>query len=119
MAMLISIGSFALEVPPTPNRLVNDYAGVLGNSNVNRLETKLRNYMDTTSTQIAVVVIPSLEGDDLFDYSQRLAEKWGIGGGENDNGVLLFDFNKGPSYSHAYRIRNGRSHSRCHCKTYH
>ena len=89
LAMLVSLGSFALEVPPTPNRLVNDYAGVLGNSNVNRLETKLRNYMDTTSTQIAVVVIPSLEGDDLFDYSQRLAEKWGIGGGENDNGVLL------------------------------
>ena len=89
LALLVSLGSFALEVPPTPNRLVNDYAGVLGGSNVNQLEAKLRNYMDSTSTQIAVVIIPSLEGDDLFDYSQRLAEKWGIGGGENDNGALL------------------------------
>jgi uncharacterized protein len=89
LALLVSFGSFALEVPPNPNRLVNDYAGVLGSSKANRLESKLRSYMDTTSTQIAVVTIPSLEGDDLFDFSQRLAEKWGIGGGENDNGVLL------------------------------
>ncbi|MDC1221265.1 TPM domain-containing protein [Salibacteraceae bacterium] len=89
LALLVSLESFALEVPPTPNRLVNDYAGVLGSSNANRLESKLRSYMDTTSTQIAVVTISSLEGDDLFDFSQRLAEKWEIGGGENDNGVLL------------------------------
>ncbi len=89
LALLLSLGSFALEVPPTSNRLVNDYAGVLGSSNANSLESKLRSYMDTTSTQIAVVTISSLEGDDLFDFSQRLAEKWGIGGGENDNGVLL------------------------------
>jgi len=89
LAVLVAFGALALKVPPTPNRLVNDYAGVLGSSNANRLEQKLRNYNDTTSTQIAVVILPSLEGDDPFDFSQRLAETWGIGGAQNDNGVLL------------------------------
>ena len=53
------------------------------------MEQRLVKYDNETSTQIAVVTIQSLEGDDLFDYSQRLAESWGIGGGANDNGVLL------------------------------
>jgi uncharacterized membrane protein YgcG len=39
LALLVSFGSFALEVPPNPNRLVNDYAGVLGSSKANRLES--------------------------------------------------------------------------------
>ena len=79
----------AKEVPPAPNRLVNDYAKVFSPSDVQRLEQKLIQYDEQTSTQIAVVIIQSLEGDDLFDYSQRLSETWGIGGAENDNGVLL------------------------------
>lgn len=86
----IALSALALDVPQKPNRLVNDYANILSTSQVNALEQKLVKYDNETSTQIAVVTIQSLEGDDLFDYSQRLAESWGIGGGENDNGVLLF-----------------------------
>ena len=92
MALIMSCvvaTTVAKEVPPTPNRLVNDYAKVLSASDVQRLEQKLVQYDEQTSTQIAVVIIQSLEGDDMFDYSQRLAETWGIGGAENDNGVLL------------------------------
>ena len=81
--------SFGLEIPERPNRLVNDYAGMMSSAETRALERKLVAYNDSTSTQIAIVTIPSLEGDDLFDYSQRLAEAWGIGGKENDNGVLL------------------------------
>lgn len=88
-ALLLALSSFALEVPKKPNQLVNDYANILSKSQVNELEQKLVKYDNETSTQIAVVTIQSLEGDYLFDYSQRLAESWGIGGGENDNGVLL------------------------------
>lgn len=89
MLVLIARTSYALDIPERPNRLVNDYAGMLSAAETQALERKLVAYDDSTSTQIAIVVIASLEGDDLFDYSQRLAESWGIGGKENDNGVLL------------------------------
>lgn len=87
--LLWSSVAFALEIPPKPNQLVNDYAGMLSEAEEKLLENKLLAYNDSTSTQIAVVLIPTLEGDDVFDFAQRLAEGWGIGGKENNNGVLL------------------------------
>ena len=87
---LISVASFAKDIPAKSNKLVNDYAGALSASEVNALETKLSGYYDTTSTQIAVVIENSLEGDDLFDYCQRLATAWGIGEKGKNNGVLIY-----------------------------
>jgi uncharacterized protein len=77
------------NVPPKSDRLVNDFAGILGGQEVESLERKLVAYDDSTSTQIAVVTLPTLSGDDIFDYSQRLAESWGIGREGKDNGILL------------------------------
>lgn len=88
--LFLSVISFAKEIPAKSNRLVNDYANVLSTSEESALETKLRGYYDTTSTQIAVVLENSLEGDDLFDYCQRLATAWGIGEKGKNNGVLLY-----------------------------
>ncbi len=73
-----------------PSGYVNDYANLMSRQEVQALERKLRNYNDSTSTQIAIVSEPSLEGDDAFDYSNRLAQQWGIGGGQNDNGILIY-----------------------------
>jgi uncharacterized protein len=89
LAIGLIVPSMALDIPAKPKQLVNDYASVLSSSQRDQLEQKLVSYDNETGTQIAIVTITSLEGDDLFDYSQRLAEAWGIGGGENDNGVLL------------------------------
>lgn len=78
----------AIDVRPS-EYLVNDYAGVLQRQEVIRLGQKLRSYALETSTQIAVVTENSLQGDDPFDYTVRLAQEWGIGG-EQDNGVLIY-----------------------------
>lgn len=82
----------AKELPqkPSPPTLVNDFAGVLSSDEVRSLEDKLRTYYDTTSTQIAIVIEKSLEGEDAFDYSVRLAEAWGIGEKGKNNGVLIY-----------------------------
>lgn len=82
---------FAQNIPerPTPPRLVNDFAGMLKAEEVSMLEQKLVIFNDSTSTQIAIVIVPSLEGYDKADYAQRLAEKWGIGQKGLNNGVLL------------------------------
>jgi uncharacterized protein len=56
---------------------------------VNTLEQKLVLFNDSTSNQISIVIVPSLEGYDKADYAQRLAEKWGIGQKGKNNGVLI------------------------------
>jgi len=82
----------AKEIPPKPNppRLVNDFAGMLQASEATALENKLVAYFDSTSTQIAVVIENSLEGDDAFNYTYNLAKAWGIGEKDKNNGVLLY-----------------------------
>ena len=84
-----SLLAFSQEFPAKPNRLVNDYTGTFSEAQVQHLERKLVAFDDSTSTQIAVVVIRSVGGYDISDYGVRLAQNWGIGGAENDNGILL------------------------------
>lgn len=81
----------ALELPEpmTPKRIVNDFTGLFGKTELNALETKLRHFNDTSSTQIAVVTVRDLQGYDPNDYAQRLGEKWGIGQKGKDNGILI------------------------------
>jgi uncharacterized protein len=74
---------------PVPPRLVNDFAGMLNSNEINALENKLVAFNDSTSTQIAVVIVSSLHGYDKADYAQRLAEKWGIGQKGKNNGILV------------------------------
>jgi uncharacterized protein len=83
--------SNAQEFPerPNPPRLVNDFAGLLSNDQRVALENKLTLYNDSTSTQIAIVTISDLGDYDAADYTQRLAEKWGIGQKGKDNGILI------------------------------
>jgi uncharacterized protein len=74
---------------PVPPRLVNDFAGLLNLEEINSLERKLVAFDDSTSTQIAIVILRSLNGYDIADYAQQLAEKWGIGQKGKDNGLLI------------------------------
>ncbi|MFY8020266.1 MAG: TPM domain-containing protein [Bacteroidia bacterium] len=92
IAVFLSLSVFAKDIPASPNppRLVNDFAGVLDASQVENLESKLKAYNDSTSTQVAIVIENSLEGDDIFDYCQRLATDWGIGVKGRNNGVLIY-----------------------------
>lgn len=75
--------------PMSPPRLVNDFTSQLNASQKQMLESKLRQYRDTTSSEIAVVIISSVKGYDIAQYAAELGEKWGIGKGNKDNGVLL------------------------------
>jgi uncharacterized protein len=82
---------FSQNIPerPVPQRLVNDFAGILKAEEVNSLEQKLVAFSDSTSTQIAIVTVLSLDGYDKADYAQRLGEKWGVGQKGKNNGVLI------------------------------
>jgi uncharacterized protein len=72
--------------PPT---LVTDAAGVLTAEQKQALENKLVAIDDSSSNQIAVVIISSLDGYPKEEYATKLFREWGIGNTKTNNGVLL------------------------------
>jgi uncharacterized protein len=103
---LFSVSAQDLKIPerPSPPRLVNDMAGMLSRDEANNLENKLTAYSDSTSTQIVVMTLNSLEGNDIGQYAIELIHKWGIGQKGKDNGVVLL-ISKG---DHKVFIATGR-----------
>lgn len=77
------------DIPPRPGTLVNDYANVLGADSRQMLEHKLNNYNDSTSTQIAIVLVHSIGDYDINSYGTALGRKWGIGQKGKNNGLLI------------------------------
>jgi uncharacterized protein len=86
--LLITAAAPALEVPYLAGR-VNDQAGLLDESFEGQLEERLRLLEEETGAQVAVLTIPSLEGDPLEDFSIRVVETWKLGRTDADNGVLI------------------------------
>ena len=78
----------ALEVPYLSGR-VNDLAGMVDEPTETRIEQRLAALESSTGAQVAVLTIDSLEGEPLEDFSLRVAETWGLGRAEQDDGVLL------------------------------
>lgn len=79
------------DIPPRPSNQtsVYDEADVLSQQEEQTLERKLVNYADTTSTQIVIATIESLEGEYIGTYAAEWAHEWGIGQAEEDNGILI------------------------------
>jgi uncharacterized protein len=91
LAVLFSItaGAQQLTVPDQGGRLVHDQANVLSANDLALLEHILRAEEDSTSNQIAVLIVPSLEGDDIDAYANRVFNTWKLGKEKKDNGVLF------------------------------
>jgi uncharacterized protein len=81
----------AQEVLPRPNppRLVTDQAGVLSEGERQALEQKLVALDDSSSNQIAVVLIKTLNDRPVEEYATKLFREWGIGNKKTNNGVLI------------------------------
>jgi uncharacterized protein len=77
-----------LEIPQLQAR-VTDLAGLLSPEEIAALDSKLRDLEVSDSTQVAVLIIPSLEGEALEDFSERVATAWRLGQKGRDNGALL------------------------------
>ena len=85
----LSAESQNIPSKPNPPKLVNDYTNTLTADQANAIENKLVAFDDSTSTQIAVVIIKSLEGAEISDYATKLGREWGIGGKDYNNGVVF------------------------------
>jgi uncharacterized protein len=88
---LLGVGAArALDVPPLADHRVHDRANVLSPPLESQLEEQLKAYESSTGHQLAVLIVPSLEGDAIEDYTIRVVESWQLGKKSKDDGVLLF-----------------------------
>jgi len=93
IAFFISNTIFAqFEIPPKPSfqTSVYDYANILSSTEKAQLEEKLIRYSDSTTTQIVIITVESLKGEDVSQLATKWGQTWGIGGTkEDDNGVVI------------------------------
>lgn len=81
--------SLAFDVPLRPQSFVNDFTNTLSIEDKTSLETKISNFEKQTTNEIAIVIIPSLDGDTIENIAQNIFTKWGIGKKDKNNGVLI------------------------------
>ena len=92
LIILLSGNSFAqsgIPEKPNPPRLVNDFAQILNPDQLQSLESKLVALNDSTSVQITVVIVPTLNGYEKADFAQQLGQKWGVGDSKLNNGFVI------------------------------
>jgi len=86
--LLLVSAAWALEVPPLTDRVV-DRAHILSPTVLSDLNSVLAAHEAKTSNQVAVLTLPSLEGQPLEDFSHQVATAWALGKKGTDNGVLF------------------------------
>lgn len=91
LLVFLATSVFAANFPERlqPYSYVNDYTHILSANEKAQLENKLVRYGQETSSQIAVVLVPSTDEYAISDYAFRLGDKWGIGRQKLNNGVLM------------------------------
>ena len=88
--VLGSLFSFSQRaIPALEGKRVHDEAQVLSGQTIQQLESQLKQHEDSTSNQLAILIITSLEGDAIEEYALSVAEKWELGQKEKDNGAFL------------------------------
>ncbi len=77
-----------VAVPPLVGRVV-DQTGTLSSNDVSTLNQTIRAFEARKGSQLAVLIVPTTDGEAIEQYSLRVAEAWKIGRKKIDDGVLL------------------------------
>jgi uncharacterized protein len=91
LALLLCWAGAALAlvaVPPLSGRVV-DQTGTLAAGDVASLTQTLRDLETRKGSQVAVLIVPTTEGEAIEQYALRVAEAWKIGRKKIDDGALL------------------------------
>ena len=89
MLLLVSRMAFALVEIPQLSTRVTDLTGTLDAQEQAALESKLAAFETKKGSQIAVLLVPTTEPEDIAQYSIRVAESWKLGRKKTDDGVLI------------------------------
>ncbi|SNR62794.1 uncharacterized protein SAMN06265371_10783 [Lutibacter agarilyticus] len=85
----LAFGQFDIPKKPDFQTSVYDYAKVLSENQKATLENKLIKYSDSTSTQIVLITIESLKGENINILAANWGHKWGVGQEKEDNGIVV------------------------------
>ena len=108
VALVMAVSSYAaIPSRPSPQRLVNDLAGIFTSQQVAALERMLVALDDSTSNQICVVTVTDLEGRTPADYAYQIGKSWGVGSSDFNNGVVVLVKPKTSSSSGQISIQVG------------
>jgi uncharacterized protein len=77
-----------VAVPPLTAR-VTDLTGTLSGGAVSRIETKLANLEASKGSQIAVLIVPTTQPEDIEQYGIRVEDTWKLGRKGVDDGAYL------------------------------
>lgn len=89
-ALYTAVSTFAaLPSRPVPERLVNDYANILDQTQKDRLEKMLVAFDDSTSNQIAIIITSDLKGYTPVEYATQTGISWGVGTEKFNNGIVV------------------------------
>ena len=86
---IILLNGQTIPEKPYPPMLVNDFAGIFNVEQTRFLEEKLVRFNDTTSNQITVVSVKSLDGNSPSMYATDIGLKWNVGQKDFDNGIVI------------------------------
>ncbi len=87
--LIFTVSTFAQPEVPELKMWATDLTNTLSQSELSDLNFRLKSFADTTSNQIIVLMIPSLEGYPIEMLAEELATKNKIGSVKHDNGILL------------------------------
>jgi uncharacterized protein len=89
--LIVASTSFAQGLQPVPpySARVVDQTGTLTAGQQAALEQKLKAFEDRKGSQIAVLLVPTTQPEDIDQYSIRVAEAWKPGRKKVDDGVIL------------------------------
>jgi len=87
--LFCSIGLCEESDFPKPVGFVNDFAGIMTESQLKQSTEIAENLKKDTTAEIVVITVKTIKPYTLEEYSVKLFEKWGIGRRGKDNGVLL------------------------------
>lgn len=84
-----SIAQFNIPKKPSFQTSVYDYAAILEPNQEKTLEEKLIRYSDSTSTQIVVITVETINGENIGLLASKWGQDWGIGQKNEDNGIVI------------------------------
>src|SRR3954470_6265533 len=78
----------AVGVPPLVGRVV-DQTGTLSTNDVSAMNQTIRAFEARKGSQVAVLIVPTTDGEAIEQFSLRVAETWKIGRKKIDDGALV------------------------------
>jgi uncharacterized protein len=89
ICFLAGASTLAQKVPEHGGYWVHDYANILSPQTKSQLENLLKAERDSTSNQIAILLVKNLEGGDIDEFANRAFNEWKLGDEKKDNGILF------------------------------